>query len=71
MTETRKERFKRLAEKRTIAVLEKLRLLGNLANKANYDYSEDETKKIFAVIDSQTRLIKAKFQKSKRKEFKL
>ncbi len=71
MRETRKERFKRLAEKRTIAVLERLRILGNLSNKANYDYSGDEVRKIFAAIDSQTRLIKAKFSGSTKREFKL
>ena len=71
MRETRKERFKRLAERRTTAVLERLRILGNLSNKANYDYSDDEVRKIFTAIDSQIRLIKAKFLGNSKKEFKL
>lgn len=71
MRETRKERFKRLATYRTSAVLDKLRILANLSNKANYDYSDDEVRKIFAAIDSQLRLIKAKFATNKKGEFKL
>jgi len=69
--ETRQEKFKRLANKRTNAVLNKLRLLGNLANRANYDYSEDEVRKIFFAIDSQLRTMKAKFSGSIKREFKL
>lgn len=71
MRETRKERFKRLAEKRTTVVLERLRILGNLSNKTNYDYSDDEVRKIFSAIDSQTRLIKAKFSGNSKKQFRL
>ena len=71
MEESRKERFKRLAIARTKAVLDKLRLLGNLSNKANYDYSDEEMRKIFSAIDSQIRTIKAKFSVSIKREFKL
>lgn len=71
MSETRNERFKRLAIYRTNAVLEKLRILGNLSNKANYDYSEEEINKIFSAIESQLRTIKARFSGSTKKEFKL
>ena len=71
MTETRKERFKRLAIQRTNAVLEKLRIIGNLSNKANYDYEEEDIKKIFSAIDSQLRIVRAKFSGSTKREFKL
>ena len=71
MTETRQERFKRLAIYRTNAVLEKLRILGNLSNKTNYDYSDDEINKIFYAIDSQLRNVKARFISRNKKEFKL
>lgn len=71
MKETRREKFRRLAEKRTNAVLEQLRILGNLSNKANYDYSPEDARKIFSAIDSQLRIIKAKFSGSTKREFKL
>jgi len=71
MTETRQERFKRLAVYRTNAVLEKIRILGNLSNKTNYDYSEENVKKIFSAIDFQLKTIRAKFSGSTKNEFKL
>jgi len=71
MTETRKEKFRRLATYRTNAVLEKLRLLGNLSNKSNYDYTDEEISKIFYAIDSQLRNVKTNFTNKRKKEFKL
>lgn len=71
MEETKKERFKRLATMRTNAALEKLRLLGNLANKVNYDYDEEDIKKVFSAVESQLREIKLKFSGNKKKEFRL
>lgn len=72
MSEDRGQRFKRIATYRTNEVLDKLRLLGNLSNRTNYDYSEEEVNKIFAAIDNQLKTIKAKFHSPKRKnEFKL
>ena len=65
MEESRHERFKRLATLRTNAVLEKLRLLGNLSSKTNYEYTEEELSKIFAAIDAQLRMIKALFSGKK------
>ena len=71
MEETRREKFKRLAEKRTTSVLEQLRILGNLSNKANYDYSPEEVRKIFTAIDSQLRTVKARFTGNTKSKFKL
>lgn len=69
--ETRKEKFVRLATYRTNLVLEKLRILGNLSNKTNYDYTDEDVNKIFAAIDSQLRITKARFAGKRKKEFKL
>ena len=64
------ERFKRLASHRTNEVLEKLRILGNCADRRSYAYSEEEIDKIFRAIDEQAKIVKAKFKKPK-KGFKL
>lgn len=64
MRETKRERFIRLAEARTNKILDMLKLLGNCSNKSNYDYSEDDVKKIFAAIDKETKNAKAKFNGS-------
>ena len=37
-TETRSERFVRIAEARTNKIITMLQLLGNCANKSNYEY---------------------------------
>ena len=69
--ETRNERFKRVASKRTNEILEKIRIIGNCSNKSSYEYTEEEVNKIFFEIDKQLKLIKAKFLVGKRERFKL
>ena len=69
--ENRKQKFKRLAEKRTIEVLEKLRILGNLSNKSSYEYYYEDINKIFKAIDEQLRIIKSKFKITNKSNFKL
>lgn len=69
--ETRNERFKRIAAKRTNDILEKIRILGNCSNKSSYEYTEEEVNKVFFEIDKQLKLIKAKFSAGKRERFKL
>lgn len=69
--ESRHERFKRLAARRTNDILEKIRILGNCSNKSSYDYTEEEVNKIFNEIDKQLKLTKAKFLGGKRERFKL
>lgn len=71
MSETRSDRFKRLATQRTNAVLDKLRLLGNLSNKSNYEYSEEEIRKVFSAIDDDIKRIKAKFNSIHKQRFTL
>ncbi|HAB53462.1 MAG TPA: hypothetical protein DCE80_15035 [Ignavibacteriales bacterium] len=69
--ESRHERFKRLASKRTNEILEKIRILGNCSNKSSYEYTEEEINKIFSEIDKQLKLTKAKFLAGKRERFRL
>lgn len=69
--ESRNERFKRIATRRTNSILNQIRLLGNLSNKSTYEYSEEEVNKIFFAIDSLLRIAKMKFHSHKKKEFKL
>jgi len=69
--ETPEERFKRVAEARTNAVLDKVRILGNLSNRQMYSYSEEDINKIFRAIDKQIKEVRAKFNSQKEKRFKL
>lgn len=68
----KKERFIRIAERRTNNILEQLRLLGNCSNKNNYSYSEADVKKIFSVIEAELKVVKNRFNaKTNKEKFKL
>ena len=69
--QTPEERFKRVAEARTNAVFNKLRILGNCANRQIYRYSEEDVDKIFSAINKQLKEVRAKFNSQKQKRFKL
>jgi hypothetical protein len=60
-TEIKREAFKRLATKRTIAVMDKLKILGHCANPWQYEYTEEDVRKIFKAIDAELKAVKAKF----------
>ncbi len=53
MMETKRQRFVRIVENRTNKILDMLRLLGNCSNKSNYDYTEEDVKKIFSAIEKE------------------
>ena len=59
--ETKRERFVRLAEARTNKILNMLRLLGNCASKNNYEYTDDDVRQIFNVLEKELKATKAKF----------
>ena len=59
--ETKREKFVRLAEARTNKIIDMLRLLGNCANKSNYDYSDADVQKIFIAIEKELKSTKMKF----------
>lgn len=68
----KRERFVRIAENRTNKILEQIRLLGNCSNKHNYDYDEEDVRKIFGVIEQELKEVKLKFSsKSNKEKFKL
>jgi len=70
-SETREQRFRRIASHRTNRVLERLRVLGHCANRQNYSYSEEHVNKIFSTIEKQVKEIRAKFYFPKESKFKL
>ena len=69
--ETPEERFKRVAEARTNAVIDKLRILSNVSNRQIYSYSEEDINKIFLAINRQLKDLRAKFNSHKQQKFKL
>jgi len=71
--EIRRSQFKKIAEKRTIDIVDKIRILGNTANRSMYEYKEEEVEKIFKYIRKSLDLQKEKFTFSKKSKnnFKL
>lgn len=70
-SEEKQEAFRRLATRRTNAVLDRLRILGHCANPHLYQYSEEDVRRIFKAIETEVKAVKAKFQNSNRSEFTL
>jgi hypothetical protein len=70
-----RENFVRLAETRTRRLLKDLELLGNLSNRSNYTYSEDDVKVIFRAVAkkmSETELrFKVNLQLERKSDFEL
>ncbi len=62
--ETKRERFVRLAEARTNKILDMMKLLGNCSSKSNYEYTEEDVRKIFGAIEREMKNAKAKFNGS-------
>lgn len=73
INETKNAAFKRLAGNRTNNAIKNIRLLGNLSNKHNYAYTEEDFKRIFGSVENELKLAKSKFLISlaKNKKFKL
>jgi hypothetical protein len=70
-TESKNDAFRRLATQRTNAVLNRLRVLGHCSNSQLYEYSQEDVKKIFRVIEAEVKATKAKFINSSKSEFQL
>lgn len=49
--EDKHTKFIRLAESRTNDILNRFRLIGNLANRSNYDYTQEEVDELFSAIE--------------------
>ena len=67
--ETKSERFCRLAESRVNKILHLVKLIGNLADESNYEYSEDQVERVFNAI--QTGLNNAKVRFARQARFSL
>lgn len=68
------ENFVRLAEARTNKIIDMVLLLGNLSNKTNYSYTNEQVEAIFDSIQQALDETKQKFLEEptqKRKKFRL
>lgn len=61
MAESSREKFVRLAESRVNNLVKTMRLLGNLSNKSNYSYTDQDVDKIFKTLERELRNAKSRF----------
>ena len=58
---SKRARFEEIASKRVQYIIDKLELLGNCSNRNNYDFNEEDIKKMFSVIKEQLKKTEVKF----------
>jgi len=74
MEDKKSKNFIRLAESRTNKIIDMMNLLGNLSNKSNYSYTDEQVNVIFDTLEEELKKQKEKFireEKSKKKKFRL
>ena len=65
-TSRRRERFVELAESRVTKALDTLRLVGNLSNRANYEYDESDVRQIVRALEDGIADVKRRFKASEK-----
>lgn len=66
-SDRRRTAFLRLAEARTNAVIDRIRVLSNCSNPYAYEYYEEDIRRIFQAIDAELRTARARFDKKQKK----
>lgn len=60
-TVSKKERFRRIGGRRVQQAIDKIELVSNCSNRNNYEYTEEDVKKMFSAINDAVRQAKAKY----------
>lgn len=63
MSESKRDRFVRIAENRTNKIIDMIHLLGNCSNRSAYEYTQKDIDKIFNTLDSELKEAKRRFNK--------
>ncbi len=61
MSRDKAAKFVELANKRVNKALKDIKLVSNLANRQNYEYSEEQAKKIVKALQQEVELLKQSF----------
>lgn len=59
--ESKSDKFKRIAERRTNTIILSIRKLQYLSNRNNYEYSDSEVKQIFTAIEEELKKVSDSF----------
>jgi hypothetical protein len=68
MRDKDRNKFVELANKRVLKTLKNIQLIGNLSNRSNYDYSEDDAAKIFRALQDEISACKKRFDLALKKQ---
>lgn len=60
--ESKAQKFERIAERRVNEAIRSMRLLGNLADRRNYEYSESQATLLLAAVDREVKALRLKFR---------
>jgi hypothetical protein len=60
--ETKVAKFERIAQRRVTELVAKIRLISNLSDRRNYDFTDEHVRQIFDALDSEIRACKGKFR---------
>lgn len=63
-----RKKFVELAEKRVRRALNDIRLIGNLSNRSNYTYTDEDAKKIYKALQNSINELKARFERKGQEE---
>src|SRR4051812_40129798 len=61
-SESKVQKFERIAERRANSAVRFIRLLGNLADRSNYEYTDAHVQQLFGALEHEVRTVKAKFR---------
>lgn len=73
-TETKREKFVRIAEARTNKIIAMIQLLGNCSNQSQYEYTQKDVNKIFNAIQTELDTVRKRYNlqdNQKTSKFKL
>lgn len=60
-------KFVKLASARVSKALKDIQLIGNLSNRSNYDYTDEDVAKIFKALSDEISACKRKFENARNK----
>lgn len=65
-----RSKFVKLASARVSKALKDIQLIGNLSNRSNYDYTDEDVSKIFKALLEEISTCKRKFESARKKDTK-
>jgi hypothetical protein len=56
-----RKKFVELAQKRVVRAIKDIRLIGNLSNKSNYSYTDEDVQQILRALNAEVKKLRQRF----------